>query len=227
MRQLISILLTAALGLTGVPASADGCTDGSAFIASADRPHIVDPAGDANGSALAAPGVVDIDRVWLSTTDRTLPTTYVLNIAVVAPGGAPRSTGFIATFGDQPVNPPWIAATTDEAGRWTFSTGGYLAQLFLAGEVYEPSVQLIGEVDAQSGVISIRVPRDIIGDAEVAAGTYNAIEVRSALITPTRPQTTGINVGVPFAVPQTYDTLANAARCTIDLRPPAEDGDAS
>lgn len=216
MRDHLPILLVTALaaGAVAMAPGASACVDGSAYAASAERPHTFDAGGD---TYYAQDDQVDIRAAWVgvhASPEGDPVYTAHLMVSALADGTLPAGAFYEMDVLETRVG-AWIAADgTAEFGEWgVWATGPFVDD---AGVFKRRS--LPGSIDPDRGVISIQLPDDVAP----AAGEVATTEVR--------PRTGwGEAVPVEFGsaerVVVTRDLSTPEGRCTavLDGLPPSSD----
>lgn len=221
-----AVALCLVQGAAAPATAAPRCTSGSAFLASVERPHLVDPADDAQGpGTLIAEAPLDLRSAWISAEDEGSPDYRVTLQVASLRDVAPRTVYYVEFSTDAAAQRPWLSATWTGT-EWEFQTGTRAAQLFFVGSVYQPTARVLGEVDTARGLVSIEIPDTIIGPAEAASADFGPLLVSSNLsldapLTIATPEGSDLPGARAFA-----DSFVNGEACTIDLRPPAPDADA-
>lgn len=205
-----------------VPAAAEACVGGSAYLASAVRPHQVDVRGDAGSVTSPVVGgrdALDLLSLWIGVEDPNLDL-YSVNVAVADLTTVPVGTAYFVEFaeGDR----PWVSATKSAAGEWQYASGTYASTLFFVGSVYEHRDKLVGRADEEAGILSIVLPRTIVTAADVASDQPFVAITASSNTSTGNPA--GFDMpGMP-SLRMTTDHFNNGERCAVYLQPP-EDGD--
>lgn len=224
-RRLVALgLLLSMTLIPQAPSAAAGCVSGSAYDASADRPHVLDPSGDVREEFDDWPGrdALDLQRVWISSIGSPTHPLFALHIQVDDLSAASHGTTLHMEFDDaaEVAVRPWMAATYSEQGGWAFDTGDRAGDVFYVGDVYQGWGEVEGEVDLDRNVITMEIPFSVISDTDIAPDLpfgplvgYTGLRLGGHGLS-YRPTTYG---GASFIV--TADTVSNAEHCEVLLVP--------
>lgn len=143
----------AALGPAAADTVADECVDGPAATASAERPHIVDVAGDTHAAAIHK-DAMDLRGGWIGKTD----TGFTANIKVAGIAVHPANTRYNFAY-TGPKGEHYVQASANEIG-WTFNFGW-----LDTSQTPNRQTKLgdtTGKVDMAAGVVSIDLPASAV-----------------------------------------------------------------
>lgn len=225
-----SLLLVSTLVISLLPGSPAGasaaqddrtCVSGSAFLASSQRPHLVDQTGDVSDPQSDLPGAAahDLAALWISA-HLSEPKDFFLNLEVASLSALPPNTAYYFQFGS---GRPWLSAKYNSDGSWEFQWGNRPFDLAIVGALYLPRGTASGTVDAATGVISIKLPREILSLQDMRSpepfgpitSTSNlSADAPATVETPLWPDTPGMILA--------SDSFADGQACDVSLLPPPE-----
>lgn len=190
-KGLLSAVLIVVLAVNG-PAAADAteCVDGPARLASAERPHLVDPGGDTQmpHNVAAGPDGYDIEAYWVGI-DPGQPADdprFTANIQVADVSAFPVN-GVIFVH----ANGRWLSAKKTLLGEFEFQWGVTTLTTLLA-DGYDPHGWTRGWVDEDTSTVTIVFPAQTVPPAPA-----DGREVRM----PSAYVHTGDAIDSPVAIP--------------------------